>query len=64
MSKCVLCKSKINSCMVNIHTCRCKNIYCNLHMHDHNCTFNYKENWQSNSEKFLPKINGEKIKKI
>ncbi len=64
MSKCVLCKSKINSIMTNIHTCRCKNIYCHLHMHDHNCTFNYKEVWQNNSDNFLRKVEAEKVKKI
>ena len=64
MTKCVLCKSKIHSLMIKVHTCRCKNIYCNLHMHDHNCEFNYKVEWQNNSEKFLPKINGEKLNKM
>ena len=64
MSKCLSCNSKIHSLMTKIHTCRCKNIYCHLHMHDHNCTFNYKEVWENNSEKFLPKVDGEKVKKL
>jgi hypothetical protein len=64
MTQCVVCKRKIISCMTLIHTCKCKNIYCNLHMHDHNCTFDYKENWQNNSEKCLPTFKPEKIKKI
>ena len=50
--------------MIKVHTCRCKNIYCNLHMHDHNCEFNYKVEWQNNSKKFLPKINAEKLNKM
>jgi hypothetical protein len=33
-------------------------------MHDHNCAFNYKEVWENNSEKFLPKVEGEKVKKL
>ena len=33
-------------------------------MHDHNCTFNYKEVWQNNSDNFLRKVEAEKVKKI
>lgn len=64
MTKCISCKSKIHPLMITIHTCRCKNMYCHLHMHDHNCTFNYKEVWQNNSNNCLIKVDGEKVKKI
>jgi hypothetical protein len=64
MSKCKICNSKIHSLMINIHTCRCKNIYCNLHIHDHNCEFNYNELWQKQAVKSLPKVEKEKIQKI
>jgi hypothetical protein len=50
--------------MINIHTCRCKNIYCSLHIHDHNCEFNYNEMWQKQAVKTLPKVEKEKIQKI
>lgn len=51
--KCSVCKNKINSMMKSIHTCRCTMIYCHIHLQDHNCTFNYKEQYAQTKGKEL-----------
>ena len=64
MTKCSLCDNKIHSLMIKIHTCRCEHIYCNKHMHSHDCTFNYQEVWQNKCDTLLPKVYAEKVKKL
>uniref|UniRef100_A0A6C0H3C5 AN1-type domain-containing protein n=1 Tax=viral metagenome TaxID=1070528 RepID=A0A6C0H3C5_9ZZZZ len=64
MVKCALCKNKIHSLMVSVHTCRCKNIYCHMHMHNHSCTFDYGLDWKKNAEKTMPKVEKEKVSKL
>ena len=58
------CKNKIHSLMLNVHTCRCKNIYCPSHMHAHDCTFDYGLDWQKYAEKTMPKVEKEKVEKL
>jgi hypothetical protein len=44
MTKCKICKSKIQKLFVKtMYTCRCKNIYCAAHINNHKCTFDYKK---------------------
>lgn len=42
MPTCKACKKKIKSTLVDIYTCRCKHLYCGIHLHNHNCNFDYK----------------------
>lgn len=46
MPSCVLCKKKISSMMKEVHTCRCKKIYCGLHLQSHVCTFDYQKDFK------------------
>jgi len=64
MAKCVLCKNKIHTLMISVHTCRCKNIYCHAHMHNHDCTFNYGLEWKQHANKIMPKVEKEKVEKL
>ena len=59
MTKCTSCNTKIIFHMTKINTCRCKNVYCNLHIHQHECTFNYKQVWQDDCKKSMPKVYAE-----
>lgn len=61
MINCQICFKKINSLMLDMHTCRCKNIYCRTHIHNHNCNFNYHSLWKSYAEKELTKIENPKV---
>jgi hypothetical protein len=63
-SKCSVCKKKINVLMKEIHTCRCQGVYCRIHLHDHNCTFNYHEMFCKNVEKNLPVVKKDRVEKI
>lgn len=40
--QCNTCKKKINMMLLDLHVCRCSNHYCNRHLHNHKCTFDYK----------------------
>lgn len=59
---CAVCNSKVKTIDVIISTCRCGNIYCMRHRIDHNCTFDYKKDYELNNK--LVKINSHKIDKI
>ena len=39
--KCKICSKKIKELYVDLHTCKCSGIYCNSHIHNHECTFDY-----------------------
>lgn len=57
--KCNVCSKKLSSLLIQMHTCRCKNEYCSLHMHDHKCPYDYS------IEKIRPeKVTNDKIDKI
>ena len=64
MPKCCSCKKLIPPLMKDIYRCRCKKLFCKLHLHDHNCTFDYKEKFITTIKKSIVKIEKEKINKI
>jgi hypothetical protein len=60
--KCQVCNKKINTISVITGTCRCKQIFCSKHILDHNCTFDYKEDYKMNNK--LVKLTTEKIETL
>lgn len=44
--------------------CRCENIYCIKHIHQHNCTYDYKSLQKKKLLQENPKIISNKITKI
>lgn len=61
MSKCKSCKRKVNNFVIEIFTCKCQNIYCRHHMHAHNCTYDYKNEFKEKMKDQLPVIRADKI---
>jgi hypothetical protein len=61
MAKCKVCNRGITPLMIDIYTCRCDNIYCRMHLHDHGCTFDYHELWRKQTEKVMTKVVRQKI---
>lgn len=59
-AKCVTCKKKVSNLMKEIHTCRCKNIYCGNHLHSHMCSFDYIEEYRNTMN--MTKITPDKVK--
>ena len=61
--KCKICKKKLGLVPFK---CKCNNIYCSLHRYaeDHNCVYNYKDEYQKNFSKNNPKVIAEKVPKI
>lgn len=57
--KCKVCNKKLRELMIQMHTCRCKGIYCSLHKHSHNCEYDYSSEKQHDD-----KISSKKIEKI
>lgn len=60
MPNCKICKRKILKWNIDIHTCKCGNLYCGKHIHDHSCTFNYLEEHKKEIRKNLPIIESTK----
>lgn len=60
--RCTVCRSKVKIIDVIISTCRCGNVYCMRHRIDHECTFDYKKDYEINNK--LVKVDGEKIERI
>ena len=61
---CQVCKTKINPLMISMYKCKCDNVYCYLHLHEHKCTFNYLEKFQKEYIKNNIKIIKPKIEII
>jgi|ETNmetMinimDraft_8_1059916.scaffolds.fasta_scaffold01552_3 hypothetical protein len=62
--KCFICKKKIKSIIPS--ECKCKLIFCRLHIHpdEHNCTFDYKEEYKKRLIQNNPQIIQEKFVKL
>ena len=54
--RCNSCLKKLNSIMKDVHTCKCKQIYCGKHMFSHNCNYNFMKEHQIKLRKNLPII--------
>jgi hypothetical protein len=63
-TKCEKCNKKLNDLMINIYLCRCKGIYCGKHLHDHNCTFDYKELFCEQMKSATYTVENKKVAKI
>ena len=48
--RCKECNKKISFMNAITSTCRCKEIFCNLHRIDHKCSFDYKEDYKNNNK--------------
>ena len=57
--KCLICKKKLKHLFIQLNTCRCNNLFCSYHKHDHNCSYNYKTMFSIDD-----KIKSHKIEKI
>lgn len=56
MSKCKSCKKKLNVFILEMHKCKCTNVYCNTHLHDHNCSFDHVKAYKKLLDKKLVRI--------
>ena len=50
MLRCKVCHKKISLLESIIATCRCNETFCNMHRIDHDCAFDYKENYKKNNK--------------
>ena len=62
-AKCSVCKKKVG---IIPFTCKCdkKKVFCSKHRHDHNCTYDYKKEFQEKFAKENPVIAPNKIIKV
>lgn len=62
-NKCTFCNKKLG--LIKF-TCRCSNNYCNIHRYatSHNCTYDYKTNYQNELKINNPVITSIKLQKI
>lgn len=60
MPKCKICKRKILKWDIDIRTCKCGNLYCGKHAHDHSCTFDHAAAYKEKLVKKLPLIESDK----
>jgi hypothetical protein len=64
MAKCIICKKKINDIIKDIYLCKCNNIYCSNHTNNHNCTYDYQNDFKKHIKNNLPLVTFEKINNI
>lgn len=64
MVKCQICKKRINKLYIDLHKCKCDNLYCSKHRNIHPCSYNYRQEMQEILSKRLVKIIPVKIQKI
>lgn len=58
------CNKKLSKLMEQLYTCKCGENYCREHMIGfHNCSYDYKKNYENILKEKLPIIVGEKINK-
>ena len=62
--RCTICRKKIHSLYLVTHTCRCGQLFCDSHMHDHSCTYDYTENGKKVIEAQNPHVQFDKIQKL
>lgn len=61
MAKCFNCECKIQNIYICIHTCRCKNIYCKKHLHNHDCSYDYNQMSKNQLTAKLPVVDAKKL---
>lgn len=61
--RCQCCKKKLT---LTALACRCGGLYCSIHRADvnHNCTFDYKAEFQKSLSTSMMKITGKKIEVV
>ena len=62
--KCQTCSKKIKELYVDLHSCKCSGIYCQNHIQNHQCTFDYRAEFIKNTKNILVKIESDKVQKI
>lgn len=62
--KCEICSKKIKELYVVLHTCKCAGIYCQSHIQNHECTFDYHKEFIKNNKDILVRIESDKLQKI
>ena len=63
MLRCKTCNKKINAMLKDMYICRCLDYYCILHLHEHNCKFNYKKEFIEQNKELL-EIKSRKVELI
>ena len=59
--RCTICKKKLNIICKEIYTCKCNNLFCReVHLYNHDCTFDFHANEQKILETNLKAV---KLKK-
>lgn len=61
---CNECNKPINKFYIDMLKCKCNNIFCSLHLHNHKCSFNYRENHKISIREKLPPLTHNKVIKI
>lgn len=58
------CKKRIKKIYLQLHLCKCKQIFCDIHKNIHNCSFGYLQYNKNELNQKLEKVCPQNIKKI
>ena len=61
---CFTCKKKLKLAQVTTGKCKCGNVYCKSHIHDHMCTHDFKGDHQSKLNINMPVIQHTKVEAL
>ena len=64
VEKCFICNKKLKLAQVATGKCKCELLFCGLHIHNHNCQYNFKKNNQDNLTKNMQVIEQRKVNAI
>ena len=64
MVSCNVCKKRLIEVFAITHNCRCGYVFCGAHLHNHECSFNYKKLFRDESMKYSLKVVADKITMI
>jgi hypothetical protein len=62
--KCFSCTKKLSAVLCLMNTCRCDHVFCNKHLKEHQCSFDYQTLHKDKLKQYLPKIIPLKLTKI
>lgn len=61
---CFMCNKRLKLVQVATGRCKCENVYCKVHIHDHNCSYDFKVNNKSQLQTKMPVINHVKVEVV
>ena len=61
---CAICKKKLKLTQVTIGKCKCNEMFCNIHIHNHQCSYDFKKEHQSQLHTSIKLVEFTKVESV